>query len=305
MTSSINRREFLHITSGLTLAGFLPAKVLAQQTLPLRDIPGAGDQLPVIGLGSTKPVLQIPQTGIQPLMQVMPQLVDAGGRVIDTAPRPEAIDREFGQVLQDPRWRDVLFISAKINTTGKQAGIEQLQQTLRLFGRKTLDLVQVESMVDVDTHWSSLQEAKTTGVARYIGVTVANTADHGRLEAFMRQARPDFIQVNYSVAEPQAGARVLPTAAELGIAVQVNRPFMNGEFFQKTRGLALPEWTAEFDCASWAQFSLKYILAYPAVTCVLTETTNPDHLRDNLQAAFGRLPDESMQTRMQSLIEDM
>ena len=121
----------------------------------------------------------------------------------------------------------------------------------------------------------------------------------------MRQARPDFIQVNYSVAEPQAGARVLPTAAELGIAVQVNRPFMNGEFFQKTRGLALPEWTAEFDCASWAQFSLKYILAYPAVTCVLTETTNPDHLRDNLQAAFGRLPDESMQTRMQSLIEDM
>ncbi|MBF8268537.1 MAG: hypothetical protein HW386_246 [Gammaproteobacteria bacterium] len=306
MTSSINRREFLQITTGLSLAGLLPFNAYGQQkSLPVRSIPSTNEPLPVLGLGSTKAVLQIPQSGTQPLLQVIQQLVEAGGRVIDTAPRPEPIDREFGLVLQDARWRDILFVSAKINSPGKQAGIDQLQQTKRLFGRQILDLLQVESMVDLDTHWSSLQAAKSNGDARYIGVTVANTADHDRLAAFMRQAIPDFIQVNYSVAEPQAGAQVLPLAAELGIAVQINRPFMNGEYFQKTRGRELPEWAAEFDCTSWAQFSLKFILAHPAVTCVLTETTNAEHMSDNLQAAFGRLPDAGMQTRMQSLIEDM
>ena len=305
MPRMIDRREFLQLTAGLSLAGLLPVNVYGQQKLPVRGIPGSTEQLPVIGLGSTKPVMLIPQVGTQPLYEVIRMLVDAGGRVIDTAPRPEAIDREFGKVLQDPRWRETLFVSAKINSPGKQAGLDQLQQTRQLFARQTLDLVQIESMVDIDTHWTSLQEAKSKGTARYIGVTVANTGAHDQLESFMRRAKPEFIQVNYSVGETQARARILPLAAELGIAVQINRPFMNGEDFQKTKSRELPDWAAEFDCTSWAQFSLKYILAHPAVTCVLTETTNPEHMRDNLQAAFGPLPDTTMQARMRAYIESI
>jgi diketogulonate reductase-like aldo/keto reductase len=300
----MKRRQFIQFTTALTLSGIAPRMSHAQQMLPQRGIPATGERLPVIGLGSTKPVMQIPQTGTKPLYEVIQMLVDAGGSVIDTAPRPEPIDREFGLVLQDPRWRDLLFVSTKINVPGRTAAVDQFQQTLKLFGGSP-DLVQVESMVDVETHWPLLQDWKARGMARYIGVTVANTGDHERLISFMRRSRPDFIQVNYSVAEPQAGTSVLPAAAELGIAAQINRPFMNGEYFQKTRGRELPEWAAEIDCASWAQFSLKFILAHPAVICVLTETTNPEHMRDNLQAAYGRLPDAALQARMRSHIENM
>lgn len=304
MSALTNRREFLKILSGLSIAGFLPFSTYAQQNLPMRAIPGTNEQLPVIGLGSSKPVLQIPEYGTEPLSQVIKMLVDQGGSVIDTAPRTEAIDREFGKVLLDPRWKDSLFVSTKINSAGKQRGIEQMQQTQRLFGKRPIDLVQIESMVDIKTHWPGLKEWQDNGETRYIGVTVARTINHEQIESFMKNESPDFVQLNYSVAEPQAEQRLLPLAEEKGIAVLINRPFMNGNYFQKIRGHELPGWAAEFDCESWAQFSLKYILAHSAVTCVLTETTNPGHMQDNLQAAFGRLPDLATKARMRAMIEN-
>jgi diketogulonate reductase-like aldo/keto reductase len=296
------RREFLAQLSslGLLLSGRLPS--LAQETLPTRAVPSTGEAVPVIGLGSTKAVMQIPTAGTDPVRSVIHMLVRYGGRLVDTAPRTAEIDGEFGGVLNDPDLRDRLFLATKISTTGEEAGIRQMRQAQRLFGRRTMDLVQVQSLTDLETHWPHLREWKETGEARYIGVTVSSYSGYERLEAFMRREPLDFVHLNYSVAETRAEERLLPLAQERRLAVLTNRPFMNGSYFRRVAGRALPAWAAEFDCTSWAQFSLKYILAHPAVTCVLTETTNPQHMEENIQAALGRLPDESTKRRMWEVV---
>ena len=162
-----------------------------------------------------------------------------------------------------------------------------------MFGRDPLDLLQISSLTDLETHWPTLRAWKEAGKVRYIGVTVADEDLYKRLEAFMKRESPDFVQLNYSVMESSAEERLLPLAEDMGIAILVNGPFMNGDFFAHVKGHELPDWTAEFDCESWAHFSLKYILANPAVTCVLTETTKTHHMEDNLRAGLGRLPDKA------------
>ena len=298
-----NRRDFLAQLSSLGVLLSRPIPMLAQDVIPMRVIPATGEALPVIGLGSTKPVTEIPTAGVDPLRSVMRMLVEYGGRVVDTAPRSEEVDAEFGRLLNEPDLRDKLFLATKINTNGREAGIEQMRQTLRLFGRHTVDLVQVQSLRDLETHWPNLREWKESGQARYIGVTVSSYNNYERLETFMRREPLDFVHLNYSVAETRAEERLLPLAQDRGMAVLINRPFMNGSYFQRISGRELPEWAAEFDCATWAQFSLKYILAHPTVTCVLTETTNPAHMEENIRAAFGRVPDESTKGRMRELLQ--
>jgi diketogulonate reductase-like aldo/keto reductase len=293
-----SRREFLACSAGVTLLAGWQRYLHASEALPRRLIPGSQESLPVIGLGSTKPVRRIETDGPGPLTDILRTLLARGGSLIDTAPRTEAIDEAFGALLDRPEFRGQLFIAAKINAPGKTAGEAQFAQTQRLFRRPTLDLLQVENMTDLDAHWPSLRRWQETGATRYIGVTVAHEDRYAALESFMQRESPDFIQVNYSVLETLAEQRLLPLAVDKGIAVLVNGPFMNGDYFRLVGQRKLPEWAAEFDCASWAQFSLKYILANPAVTCVLTETTNPMHMRDNLSAAFGRIPDETMRARM-------
>ena len=269
--------------------------------MPTRPIPGTSETLPIIGLGSSKPVLDIPLEGVEPLAAVIRMLLEHGGRVVDTSPREEVIDAEFGRVLQAPELQDRLFLATKLNTTDADTGITQMRQTQRLFGRRTMDLVQIESLRGLSSHWPRLLEWKESGEARYIGVTVSANANHGRLEAFMRAEQPDFVHVNYSVLETASEERLLPLAQDLGMAVIVNRPFTNGTYFGRVAGRQLPDWVADFDCTAWSHFSLKYILAHPAVTCVLTETTNPEHMEENIGAAFGRLPDEAARRRMREL----
>lgn len=293
-----SRREFLACSAGFSLLAGWPGLLQATPSLPQRTIPVSQEKLPVIGLGSTKPVRAIATEGTGPVADVLRTLLKHGGTLIDTAPRSEEIDRQFGDLLDTPEFRDQLFIAAKINASGKAAGEAQFQQTRRLFHRRALDLLQVENMTDLDTHWPNLRQWREAGEVRYIGVTVAHEDRYAALESFVQRESPDFIQVNYSVMETLAEQRLLPLASDKGIAVLVNGPFMNGDYFRAVGDRKLPGWVADFDCASWAQFSLKYILANPAVTCVLTETTNPVHMRDNLGAAFGRLPDETMRARM-------
>ena len=273
-----------------------------QAPLPARPIPGTAETLPIVGLGSSKPVLEIPTEGTDPLAAVIRVLLEHGGRVVDTSPRTPEIDAEFSKVLTAPEFRDRLFVTMKINTNGEAVGVEQMRQNQMLVGRRTLDLLQVESLRDLDAHWPNVLGWKESGEARHIGVTVSNNRQHDRFEAVMRSEPLDFVQINYSVMEPQAEDRLLPLAQDLGMAVLINRPFMNGSYFGRVSGRTLPEWASEFDCATWAQFSLKYILAHPAVTCVLTETTNPEHMEDNVAAGFGRLPDEAMKRRMREFV---
>ena len=300
--STPNRRAFLTLLSSLSVSGFMPPAVMAQRRMPSRRIPSSGEDLPMVGLGSSKVVEEIAKNGEAPVRQVLRALADHGGKVVDTWPRNPANDGRFGQVINEPELRDRLFVTTKIDQVGKDAGIAQFRQAQRLYGRKAIDLVQIFSLTDLDVHWPSLRAWKESGEARYIGVTVSEPRLHDALEQFLRRERPDFTQVNYSITERQSEERLLPLAADRGVAVLVNRPFMNGAYFRRLEGRPLPQWAAEVGCTTWAQFSLKYILANPSVTCVLTETSNAHHMEENASTAFGVLPDEAARRRMREFI---
>jgi len=301
----MNRRNFLGWLSGLGMLASHPLRVFAQGRLPTRPIPVSGEALPVIGFGSSKAVMQIPEDGTESLAAVLRTLVRYGGSVVDTTPRREEIEAPFAEVLRAPDLVDELFMAMKINTTDEQVGLQQVQQSRRLLGERTFDLMQVMSLRGLHAHWPHVREMKETGGTRYVGVTVSNYEDYEAMEAFMSSEPLDFVQVNYSVVETLAEERLLPLAQDRGFAVMINGPFMGGDYFGHVRGHELPHWAAEFDCTSWAQFSLKYILANPAITCILTETVNPQHLQENIESAFGPLPDEPTRRRMRELIRSM
>jgi len=309
-SNKTTRRELLGLASSagaalvaLAGAGGLPLAALAQQRMPQRRIPATGEMLPVIGLGSSKPVEEIAKNGVEPITAVLRALVASGGKLVDTWPRNADNDAAFGRVASLPDLRDKLFVTTKIDQVGKEPGLAQFRETQRLYQRKKLDLVQIFSLTDLDTHWPTLKDLKAAGDARYIGVTVAESRLYGELERFLMHEKPDFIQVNYSITERESEKRILPFAADHGLAVLINRPFMNGTYFDKLKDRPLPDWAAEFECKTWAQFSLKYILANPAVTCVLTETSNPQHMADNAQTSLGPVPNAAQRERMGAFID--
>ena len=295
-----SRRDFLGLLSILPFTAAGPA--LAQQKMPVRRIPGSGEMLPVIGLGSSKVVEEIAKNGDDPLRQVLRTLVAQGGKVIDTWPRNPANDARFGTVINEAEFIGRLFVTSKIDRPGKDAGVAQLREAHKNYGRKVLDLAQIFSLTDLETHWPTLREWKDSGMARYVGVTVSEPRRHADLENFLKRERPDTTQVNYSITEREAEDRIIPLAADRGVAVIINRPFMNGAYFKRLEGRPLPPWAAEIGCSTWAQFSLKYILSNPRVTVVLTETSNPKHMAENAQAALGPMPDESVRKRMREFI---
>ena len=301
----LTRRDLLAMLSAVPAAALVPQAAFGQHAMPLRRVPSTGEMLPVIGLGSSKVVQEIATNGDEPLRQVLRTLVSHGGKVVDTWPRNAENDAAFGRVINEPDLRERLFVTTKIDQVGKAQGIAQFRQTLELYGREVIDLVQIFSLTDLDTHWPSLREWKESGSARYIGVTVAESRLYAQLEEFLRREQPDFVQLNYSITERETEIRLLPLAADRGPGVNVNRPFMNGAYFRRLEGTPLPEWTAEFGCTTWAQFSLKYILAHPAVTCVLTETTDPEHMAENAVAALGDAPDDAARARMRELIDSV
>jgi diketogulonate reductase-like aldo/keto reductase len=300
------RREFLArsgtAAAAVTAAGCFSLETLAQTGIPQRPIPSTGEMLPVIGLGSSKVVEQIATNGTEPVANVLRALVAGGGKLVDTWPRNPANDLGLGRVLALAELRDKLFVTTKVDQVGKEAGVRQFRDALRNYQREVIDLVQIFSLTDLDTHWPSLKEWKAEGAARYIGVTVSQDSRHADLEQFLRRERPDFVQMNYSITERVVEEGLLPFAAERGAAVVINRPFMNGAYFDRLEGKPLPEWTREFGCDTWAQFSLKYILANPALTSVLTETSDPKHMEENLLAATGPLPNEAQRRRMREFI---
>ncbi len=299
------RRDFLALMSALGLTGVGQSELFAQEQMPSRQIPGTNESLPIIGLGSSKPVSQISERGTEHIAEVLRALVANGGSVVDTWPRNPANDEPFGRVINEPDLRDSLFVASKIDKVGRKAGIQQFRETQRLYQRETLDLVQIFSLTDLETQWRNLKDWKASGKVRYIGATVANARLYEQLESFLRRERPDFVQINYSITERGAEERMLPLCQDLGVGVIINRPFMNGAYFERLGQRPVPGWAADFDCESWAQFSLKYILPHPAITCVLTETSNPAHMAENARAAFGRMPDDAERNRMKAVIDQV
>ena len=299
MRNNMTRREATRVMAG-TAASLLMAPALqaaGKASLLQRAIPSSGEMLPVIGLG-TSGVFEEASSERAPLEQVVATLVKMGGKLIDTAPAYGEAETVTGEIAAKLKLRGKLFLATKVGTTGKAEGAQQMERSLELLGKKPLDLIQVHNLTDWETQLAALQEWKKQGRIRYTGITASRKSAHADIARVLEKERVDFVQINYSLMEREAEERILPGAKERGVAVLVNRPFGRGDLFGRARDKPLPEWAAEIDCKSWAQFFLKWIVAHPAVTCVIPATSKPHHMEDNLQAGFGRLPDEKMRGRM-------
>jgi len=256
-----------------------------------RRIPSSGEAVPVIGLGTSGPFeVGTDAAARAPLRDVLGAFFDGGGRLIDTSPMYSTAESVLGDLLSPAQQKQV-FMATKVWTDGAQAGIEQMDESARRVKRKPLDLIQVHNLRDLDAHLKTLRAWKAEGKVRYIGITHYTVGGQTELARVLEREKLDFIQGNYSVATRDAEQRLLPLAADRGVAVLVNRAFEDGKLFARVKGKALPVWAAEFDCASWAQMFLKFVIAHPAVTCVIPGTGDPAHIADNLAAGFGRLPD--------------
>ena len=302
----LRRRTVLKlIVAGGFASRWAIGQALESDAILKRQIPATGEMIPVVGLGTSGEFETDDGQNLEPLREVLRHFVAAGGTLIDTAPGYGNAESVIGNLITELGITRRLFVATKVRTYGKKAGIEQMETSEFLLNKRPLDLIQVHSLVDVGTQLDNLRHWKESGRVRYIGITHSRVSAFGELERLMRKEQLDFVQLNYSFTEPDAEQRLLPLAADKGIAVLANRPFQNGAMFRRVKGKSLPAWASEFDCKSWAQFSLKYILAHPAVTCVIPATSNPKHLIDNMGAGLGRLPNERMLRRMREYVASL
>lgn len=264
-----------------------------------RPIPKTADQLAVVGIGTWQTFdIGSSRAELDQRKEVLSILFEAGGRVIDSSPMYGRAEAVVGTLLKEMGAREKAFLATKVWTSGEAAGIAQMNTSFAKFQTPVIDLMQIHNLVDWRRHLRTLQAWKVEGRYRYIGITHYTVPALDDLAAIIKSEPIDFVQFGYSINRREAEARLLPVAAEHGVGVIVNQPFDSGSLFAQSKGKAVPEWAAEFDCTSWAQFYLKFILGHPAVTCVIPGTARPDHARDNIAAGVGRLPDESIRWRM-------
>lgn len=293
----MDRRRFIQGTTGTIAALSLPSTMRAAEGMCVRKIPSSGEELPVVGFGQSASFRDGDYDTARKLLDV---LIEKGGRFIDTGARSQLV---HGRYMQENDAHEQLFLATNMRTDSEQKDLAFLRRSLQIQGKKSLDLVQLQRPADFDKQWQRLRRWKEMGLTRHIGIAVSGERYFPMIETLLQSGTADFVQFNYSMLEPESGERLLPMARDNGVAVVTNRPFVNGQYFPLVREKKLPQWAADFDCDSWAQFSIKYILSNPAVNCVLTETTKPHHAVDNLAAGFGRLPDDQTRIRMLELIQ--
>lgn len=256
-----------------------------------RAIPSTGAMLPVVGLGTWLGFDvggrrgELPQRG-----EVLQSLFDSGGRVVDSSPMYGSAEGVVGELLDGADARGKAFLATKVWTSGREAGIAQMERSLALLRTKHVDLLQVHNLLDWRTHLATLRDWQARGRVSYVGVTHYTDDAHAQLVQVLKQERVDFVQCNYSIADRHAERELLPLAAELGVAVLVNVPFGAGKVLRSLRERPLPGWAAEIGCTSWNQVLLKFVLSHPAVTCVIPGTSSPAHMRDNALAGAGEIP---------------
>jgi diketogulonate reductase-like aldo/keto reductase len=293
------RRAFLAALGAAAVSAALrDASAQAREPL-LRAIPASGERLPVIGVGTwiTFNVGAAPAARAR-LVPVLQHFFDRGGAMIDSSPMYGTSEAVIGELLTKTTHRAKAFAATKVWTYGKSAGIRQLESSRALWGVSSFDLVQIHNMLDWETHVETLQTWKAAGRLRYIGITTSHGRRHAELERALTRAKFDFVQFTYSLYDRDAERRLLPLAAERGIAVVANRPFDGGAMFDAVKGRTLPEWSREFDCTNWAQFFLKFIVSHPAVTVAIPATSKPEHMVENMGALYGRLPEPDLRQRM-------
>ena len=278
------------------------ANAAAERNVMLkRAIPAAkdGESLPVIGMGTWN-TFDVGAGAAEraPLLEVLGAFYGAGARLIDSSPMYGSAERVTGELVGQIERRSDTFFATKVWTSGREKGVAQIEQSLRLLQTPKLDLLQIHNLLDWRTHAPTLRTFKAEGRIRYTGVTHYTVGALADLEATLRAERFDFAQFNYSIATRAAEQRLLPFCQEHGVGVLINRPFEEGDLFTRVRSRKLPGYAAEIGCTSWAQFFLKFIVSHPAVTCVIPATSRVTHMQDNLRAGFGPMPDAKMRERM-------
>ncbi|MEJ2602503.1 MAG: aldo/keto reductase [Gammaproteobacteria bacterium] len=307
MTQALwTRREVLAMAGAAGGCLLAPGLAAAKDSVMTRPIPASGESLPVIGLGTSGVFDVEPTTAeLAPRLDILRLMVEHGASVIDTSPMYGRAEDVSGRVVEELGVRDRIFYATKVWTRGREAGLAQMEDSFRLLRTDTIDLMQVHNLVDWRTQLASIRDLQEAGRIRYSGITHYQVSEHDALAAVIEAERPDFVQLNYSVVTRAAEDRLLPLAADRGVAVIVNRAFEDGRLFQSVRGRTVPGWAVEAGIDSWGQFFLKYVLAHPAVTCIIPGTSKPKHMRDNLGAGTGPLPDEALRKRMVSFIESL
>jgi diketogulonate reductase-like aldo/keto reductase len=271
-----------------------------------RNIPATGEALPALGLGTYAAFdVGSAPAAREPLRRVLQAMVDGGGSVVDSSPMYGGAEGVVGDLQTELKLRSKLFLATKVWTSGRDAGIRQIEESMRRLRTDTLDLLQIHNLLDWRTHSATLQQLKDDGRIRYAGITHYHAGAHTELEQVLRTSSFDFVQLNYSVAEREAEDRLLPLAQERAVAVIVNRPFAQSAMFSRVGRTQLPAWAAEMGCTSFAELFLKYVLSHPAVTCAIPATHDPAHLHDNLKAATGPLADASARRRIARYFDDL
>ena len=261
-----------------------------------KPIPSTGEALPVIGLGTWQTFDARGDTTAQ--REVLKIFAEMGGRVVDSSPMYGAAESVVGELSAALGLRERLFMATKVWTSGAEGGVRQMEASLLRMRVERMDLMQVHNLLDVGTHTRTLREWKERNRVRYIGITHYSASAHAEVERWLKAEAYDFLQINYSLGERDAEKRLLPLCAERKVAVIANRPFAEGSLFRKVKGKPLPPWASEYGIESWAQYFLKWIVSHPAVTCAIPATANPAHVRDNLGAGRGGLPDAAARRRM-------
>lgn len=295
----MDRRIFLSgVASGALLASPL-TRTLADtaRQLPARPIPGTDEALPIVGLGNA---VAFQEGNVELTAELLGILLEHGGAYVDTTGRSRFTVAEAVDALDA---HERTFVGTYVEDTSAGANRHDIAAVRAASGGRPLDLVLTRNVADYMARVDDFLKLRDEGHTRYVGVARHRREYHEPMMSLMAAGVVDFVQVNYSMLEPEAEERLLPMAQEHGVAIITNRPFINGQWFSLVRGRELPEWAAEFDCETWAQFSVKYVLSHPAVNCVLTETSNPRHALDNIGGGLGRLPDAQMRRRMRELVE--
>jgi aryl-alcohol dehydrogenase-like predicted oxidoreductase len=306
------RRRFLlacaSLAPGLAAAGLLaprPGNAQGRELLRKR-IPSSGEEIPVIGLGTARRYQAADnEDALAPLRETLRRFAALGATVIDTAPVYGNAEQVLGRLVEE-LGLEGLFLATQVSTGGgREAGMQQIEESFKRLRATRIDLIAVHNLRDTAVHLPALRKLKESGRIRYVGITTSFERQYADFEQTMRRERLDFIQVDYALDNRGAAERILPLAAERGMAVMVNLPFGRGRLFSAVEGKSLPAWAAELDAHSWAQFFLKYVVSHPAVTCAIPGMARPEYVEDNLGAARGRLPDAAMRRRMEAYIDSL
>lgn len=302
---SITRRKFLTHSAGLTASLNVGLPLLAQAPLNMTTIPSSGQQIPSIGIGCRNYRGEPGSAEMPVFRDTFAKFHELGGKVVDTSPNYGNSETVIGNIMRELGIRDDLWVATKVDRDDTAGGIERMQQSFAALGGESFDLMQVHNLVGVNTQLQTLQEWKEQGRFRYIGITSSNDRQYEEMEQIMNSYTLDFIQVDFSLGNRNAGQRLLPLAQDKGIAVLVNLPFGRGEMFEAVGERPLPEWAADIDASSWAQVFLKYIMSHPTSAIPIPGTTKPHHAEDNVGAARGRLPDAALRTVMEQFIDPL